>query len=369
MRDLAPRIGEIARLVLGPENRLMSTATELRFGTGGSVSVMTAGDKAGSWFDHEHQVGGGALELIAVKLGLIDGEANKWLEDNLGIDASKSRGSRKIAATYAYTDEAGKLLFEVVRYDPKDFRQRRPDCKGGWDWSTKGVRKTPYRLLELLRAVNAGETIFIVEGEKAVEALRKAGLVATCSPGGAGKWPAGEFHQYMRGADVVVLPDNDDAGRSHANDVAGDLLGVAQVRIVDLAQHHDAFPHKADPADWFALGRTAEDLRWVLEGAEPLPSPPAAPDLIRQPESAVPQPCLAATAWLARELPEPDFLMGEAFGTNSRAMLIADTGLGKTNLGFGLASAMTAGQDFLHWRCRRQAQLYIDGRWHRRPSN
>jgi len=39
---------------------------------------------------------------------------------------------RKIVATYDYTDESGNLLFQVVRYDPKDFRQRRPDGKGGW---------------------------------------------------------------------------------------------------------------------------------------------------------------------------------------------------------------------------------------------
>jgi putative DNA primase/helicase len=67
-----------------------------------------------------------------------------------------------------------------VRYDPKDFKQRRPDGNGRWVWSLKGVRLVLYRLPELLRRAN--ETVFICEGEKDVHALESLGLLATCNP-------------------------------------------------------------------------------------------------------------------------------------------------------------------------------------------
>lgn len=121
----------------------------------------------------------------------------------------------KIIATYGYVDETGELLFQVVRLQPKTFRQRRPDGKGGWDWSVKGTRLVPYRLPDLLEAVAAEEIVFVVEGEKDVENLRALGIPATCNPMGAGKWPE-DFSQFFAGARVVVIPDNDESGRKHA---------------------------------------------------------------------------------------------------------------------------------------------------------
>ncbi len=69
------------------------------------------------------------------------------------VDEHKSE-QRKIVAEYDYVDEGGKTLFQVVRFDPKDFRQRRrdPTAKDGWVWSVRGVRPVPYRLPELLEA-------------------------------------------------------------------------------------------------------------------------------------------------------------------------------------------------------------------------
>lgn len=66
--------------------------------------------------------------------------------------------------------------------------------------------------------------------------------------------------------------------------------------------------------------------------------------------------------WLTRDLPEPDFLMGHVFSTTNRSLLVAPTGLGKTNFGFALALHMSAGVSFLQWNGRRLARgLYIDG--------
>ena len=112
----------------------------------------------------------------------------------------------RIAATYDYMDEAGRLLFQAVRLDPKDFRQRKPDGKGGWAWNIKGVRLVLYRLPELLKR-NA-ETVFICEGESDVQSVEVLGLLATCNPMGAGKWRP-EYSEAIRGRSVVLLPDND----------------------------------------------------------------------------------------------------------------------------------------------------------------
>ena len=79
----------------------------------------------------------------------------------------------RIVAEYDYQDEKGVLLFQVVRFDPKDFRQRAPASGGGWDWKTANVRKVLFRLPELLAALKAdpNQTVFICEGEKDVLAL------------------------------------------------------------------------------------------------------------------------------------------------------------------------------------------------------
>jgi len=149
----------------------------------------------------------------------------------------------EILETYDYCDRDGKLLYQVVRYDPKDFRQRRPDGKGGWIWNLRGVEKVPYNLQGLQRA----EYVIYVEGERDVDNLRKAGLTATTTAGGAGKIPSA-FHQYFsKNQHVAIIPDNDGPGRMHALKVAQALHGhVASLKRVELP----GLPDKGDVSDW-----------------------------------------------------------------------------------------------------------------------
>lgn len=170
-------------------------------------------------------------------LGLADRD---FFDEPQGRTSNRAR----IVATYPYTDEAGALLFEVVRFDPKDFRQRRPDGAGGWDWKVAGVRRVPYRLPRVIEAAAAGGRVFVVEGEKDVEALERAGEVATCNPGGAGKWRP-EFAGYLAGAgEVVIVRDKDPAGIKHAADIEASLVGkVERVVVVEAATGKDAAEH------------------------------------------------------------------------------------------------------------------------------
>ena len=130
-----------------------------------------------------------------------------------------SKQPRRLAATYKYLNESGKLLYEVIRYAPKDFRQRRPDGHGDWVWNLGDTRRVLYHLPQVIAAVAAGEPIVICEGEKDVEALTKIGVVATCNPHGAGKWRP-EYSEFLRGADVTIVQDKDEPGRQHAQAVA-----------------------------------------------------------------------------------------------------------------------------------------------------
>lgn len=137
-------------------------------------------------------------------------------------------------AIYSYTDENGHLLYEVVRYPGKRFRQRRPDGRGGWIWNLDGVRRVPYRLPQLIEAAHAGHEVWIVEGEKDVHTLEKQGVVATTNPGGAGKW-SDAYCEFFHGARITVVADRDRAGREHALKVVDSLrrAGIEYIEIFE----------------------------------------------------------------------------------------------------------------------------------------
>jgi putative DNA primase/helicase len=198
-----------------------------------------------------------------------------------GTDQGPANGSPRIVATYDYRDEDGKLLFQVCRKSDKTFPQRRPDGNGGWIWGIEGVRRVLYRLPELI-ATPIGETVYIAEGEKDCINLTDAfGVATTCNPGGAAKpkpdgtpakpkWRS-EYNRYFAGRDVVILPDNDDAGRAHAEAIAKNLAPVAaRVRIVDLP----GLPPKGDVSNWLAAGGNQSDFATLVELA-PLRTPAA----------------------------------------------------------------------------------------------
>jgi putative DNA primase/helicase len=171
-----------------------------------------------------------------------------------GLWETNSTDKPRIVAEYNYTDETGRLLYQVVRYDPKDFRQRYPDRHGGWIWK-KGPRQVLYRLQEVLEA----PIVFVVEGEKDAGRLRDNGFVATTNSGGAVAPWRPDYTNALRGREVILIPDNDPPGRQRVLRIARDLYGnVAKLSILELEGAKDI-------SEWFDQGHSELELIHQIE--------------------------------------------------------------------------------------------------------
>lgn len=162
---------------------------------------------------------------------------------------------------YDYTDESGKLIHQAVRYDnPKTFRQRRPDGKGGYIWNLKDTKTVLYRLPELLKSTGL---VFIVEGEKDCDNLIRLGFTATTNPMGAGKWKK-QYSEYLKDRDVVLIPDNHKEGFEHCEKIGKSLFNVARsIKWLELP----GLKEKGDVSDWIEKGGTKEELLELVKHA------------------------------------------------------------------------------------------------------
>lgn len=349
--DFAPMMEGVARELWGQPNERMSKPNELRWGDSGRRSVVV--DK-GTWYDNGTKEGGGVLALIKREAGLEGAKAFEWLKQRGFTIPDRDQPQQhsqqaaqqpraKVTATWAYTDEAGKRLYEVQRvedgtFDPetkkpnKTFRQRHHDPKDpaaksdGWVWSLKGVRRVLYRLPAVLEAVKAGRTIYLVEGEKACDAAVKLGLDATTAGMGAGKWDDG-YTAALTGADVVVVPDNDDQGENHAQVVGAALRGKAKsVRVLRLPD----LPPKGDIYDWVGQGGTLSRIQELTEQA---PSFRPAPPISR----------FGAVEWRCMDEPgvEFEYRVQGLLAKRGTAVIAGPSGSGKsflaTDMGFAIA--------------------------------
>lgn len=280
MSDLGNHLEAVVRKVKGDPNPHHSTKEDLRFGTNGSLSVKIAGDDAGVWYDHEKEIGGGTLDFLRVEKNLTNGEAFDYMR-GIGLDVGQppalASGKWTFVEDYRYPDANNVVRYRIRKWlkpdGGKSFSQERADGKGGWikgKGAMDGVELVPYRLPELLAAIADGKTILIPEGEKDVNNLYKFDFASTCNPGGAGKWPAG-FSEHFQGADVVILADNDKAGRDHADLVASNLKHVARrVRILDMPS---GTPEKGDISWHIEQGANVDRINEMLIHARDVSAP------------------------------------------------------------------------------------------------
>lgn len=176
----------------------------------------------------------------------------------IGLETGRGRPNER-QTHYVYTDTDGRPLYRVVRTSKKEFYQERFE-NGRFVKGLGKTRRVPYHLMQLGMS-DREEWVLIVEGEKDVERAETLGLTATCNSGGAGKWLP-SFSQYFEGRRVCVIPDNDEPGRLHAEQVAGLLVPVAkELKIVTLPD----LPPKGDLSDWCDAGGGREALLRLIE--------------------------------------------------------------------------------------------------------
>lgn len=348
----APHMETVAKHFLGEPNKSLSGKGELRYGNHGSVSVDLA---KGTWFDHEAGAGGGVLALVEREVGRKGGDAVEYLRADVGLDipddrpqAQQAPKTSKLVQTYDYVNCDGEIVIQVCRYEPKTFRQRRPDpsARDGWSWSVKGIEPVPYRLIDILNLEGRG-TVFVVEGEKDADAICEAGFVATCNAGGAGKWTDGLSH-HLGGLDVVIVPDNDEAGEKHANIVAASVKRYANsVRVLRLPN----LPPKGDVSDWIAAGNDAADLAYIASQHAKvwLPEPPKS--------------AFGAIRWCDMDTVavRQDWLVEDMLFCGDAALMFGASGSGKSFLAVDLAFSVARGEPFLGKKTAQGPVLYQAG--------
>jgi 5S rRNA maturation endonuclease (ribonuclease M5) len=218
--------------------------------------------KHNQWFYKDQaipDIHGDEIGLIELATGKETGEAIRFYHELAGIPMpetkpnpakSSNNSLGKLVKIYDYRDADGNLVHQTLRYEPKRFLQRRPAAKdmhaGGktarldkftgqwWIWTLEGIEPVLYRLPELARAP-LDRSVFVCEGEKDADALAELGAVVTTAPMGAGKWRK-SYTNALEKRNVIICPDEDEAGERHAQLVAGCLNGCAKsIAILRLA--------------------------------------------------------------------------------------------------------------------------------------
>lgn len=281
-----------------------------------------------------------------VLLKCFAGCTTKAICEKAGIELTElspdTQAAREIVAEYDYLDESSKMLFQVVRYEPKSFRQRRPDGKGGWHWNLNGVRRVLHRLPEVL----AAESVLVCEGEKDCETARALGLVATCNPGGAGKWRE-EYSEPLRGKQITIIADADEPGRRHAQQVAASLSGKAEsVKVLEFANAKDL-------SEWTAMGGTHDALLELIRNAaqwKPATTQPEKArgfiltrlgDLLSKPDTPV------------------DWVLQNALLAGGVSGVFAKPKVGKSTFCKNLCLAIARGSDFLGLKTKQGECVYL----------
>jgi hypothetical protein len=177
----------------------------------------------------------------------------------------------KFDQEWEYQDEDRTTVFVKQRMkigeSGKTYRLYKVDSDGRRHPTLGDARIVPYKLPELLDAKTAGRIIYVVEGEKAADALISIGVTATTAHTGAGSWPEA-ITEYFAGANVVIVPDNDLPGWRYAQKAVEAIWGIAKnVKVVDLQLQNE----KEDAYEFVhQYGKQREDLVAMVKAAPKL---------------------------------------------------------------------------------------------------
>jgi RecA-family ATPase len=286
---------------------------------------------------------------------------------------------------WEYKDESGETLFVKRRFKTstekgKTYSLGKVDAAGRRLGTMTGARIVPYRLPELINAREAGRAIYLVEGEKAADALVSIGAIATTSHAGAGHWPE-DITQYFAGAVVIVVPDCDAPGWKYAKRVVQALLPVAKaIRVLDFNLPElgdDAYEWVADGGDRAKLAELAKalpvitDINQVVtpEWIEPSsievsvePDNLDIPDMGTDVPILVPRQLLNIEAWDDIEDEPVEWLIENVLPKKAFAALYGPPGSYKSFVALDIAEAVATGRPWMGREVQAAgAVLYICG--------
>jgi hypothetical protein len=364
MTNISAHAERVAKHYWGePNAKLSIKGRTLRWGTHGSKELDL---QKSTYYDFELCEGGGVVDIVR-NYGkvTISGSVAETLEREFGIQrqAQKSLVPKQyISKIYEYYNADGELGYQVLRYEPKTFRQRRPDGNGGWLNSVKDVEPLPYNLMGIMQ--NPDAPIFIVEGEKAADALIKIGFVATTNSGGAGNFKP-ELADYFDGRNVVILPDNDNAGEQHADKVTRTLWGRAsKIKVVSLS----GLPPKGDVVDWLAQGNDAATLGEAVAKASAVteadihnPDPELVEEIVADADGSEIVPFEVMTTNQLKAMPPVTWAVDGLVTLHGFTVMYGAPASGKSFLAIDMALSIANGLAWQNRAVRRGSVLYIAG--------
>lgn len=176
----------------------------------------------------------------------------------------ESREKCKIEATYDYVSSNGGYAFTKIRLEGKKLlygilENKRFTYGLPRDTPRKSLKAIYGNIKALNKAITEGKPIFIPEGEKDVDTLTKQGYTAF-TYGGVNDWQA-DFAELVKGADVIILADNDSPGKAVADAILRDIQPVAKSAKIIVPMPD--IP-KADISDFFG-NHSKEEFEQMID--------------------------------------------------------------------------------------------------------
>lgn len=178
-------------------------------------------------------------------------------------------------AIYEYCNADASLACLIARYQTPSGKVLFPatvwrDGAGQMNWAKKGMPEDRplYRLADLL--ANPDLPVLISEGEKCADATADfQGFASVTWMGGSNALGKTDFTP-LSGRDVVILPDNDDAGTKATEELTRILSGIdARIRVLDITKLAEDMSATAvagyDIADAIDAGLTEPQFAAVLQ--------------------------------------------------------------------------------------------------------
>lgn len=191
------------------------------------------------------------IKAEIIRLGLID----KPTPDNGASNAPVRKDKYAGAKFYVYKDIVGNTLCRKVKLPDKKMWFERLDGSGvGAKW-IPGLAGMVVPLYNL-QAVLAADLVYLCEGEKDAETLIERGLIATTNHAGAKSW-ASHLTDQLKGKSIIIIPDNDDAGKKRVQILAKNLQPVAKELRVFMP---DGVPEHGDITDWVNKGGNVNEI-------------------------------------------------------------------------------------------------------------